>query len=173
MVERVAVFVDGQNLYQALKAHHIGRVDYDRLAAEFSAGYGNLVYKYMCMGVFRREDGFCPPIRFMDALKYKGWEVDKARVEMGREKEADAALTWKMAEGLHRDRWDVLLLFSGDGDLAYPVWKLRQGGKRVIVVQFQNFISLYLAGAASEVVLLDEVSLDRFKIDGDPTAKVA
>jgi uncharacterized LabA/DUF88 family protein len=85
------------------------------------------------------------------------------------EKESDTALALHMIEDGIRDRWDILILVSGDGDLAYPLRKLRQLGKRVVVVQFLDFVARHLAEAADEVVLLHdflEGRLEDFAYEG-------
>lgn len=165
--QRVKAFVDGQNFYHALKKHGVSHVDYEKLVRAFAAEYGSLVGKLLVSGVYV-EGGYISSRRFTDALRYQGWEVIETQLKRTsggyEEKESDVALAWHMADDLRCDLWDVALLFSGDGDLAYPVRRITAKGKLVIVVQFQDFISRRLAEAASEVRLLDPEFLNPFVI---------
>ncbi|KGQ21513.2 LabA-like NYN domain-containing protein [Thermus filiformis] len=158
--ERVAVFVDGQNLFHALKKRGIFHLDYEKMARALAAPYGRLERRLLVTGVWVEAGGYIRQRRFTDALRYQGWEVVETRVEERPErwveKESDTALAFHMTEDAIKDRWDILILVSGDGDLAYPVRKLRQMGKRVVVVQFEEFLSHHLKEAADKVVLLDD-----------------
>jgi uncharacterized LabA/DUF88 family protein len=171
--EKVAVFVDGQNLFHALKGRNIFHLDYEKLARALAAPYGKLERRLLVTGVRVEPGGYVRQRKFTDALRYQGWEVVETRVEERPEgwveKESDTALAFHMTEDGIRDRWDVLILVSGDGDLAYPLRKLRQLGKRVVVVQFEDFLSHHLEEAADEVVLLHdflEGRLEDFAYEG-------
>lgn len=165
--KRVKVFVDGQNFYHALKKHGIPRVDYEKLARALAAEYGSLVGKLLVTGVYV-EEGYVFSRRFTDALRHQGWQVIETPVKRTpwghEEKESDVVLACEITKDLSNDRWDVVLLLSGDGDLAYPVREATAMGKLVVVVQFQDFISRRLAEAASDVRLLDPEFLDPFVI---------
>jgi uncharacterized LabA/DUF88 family protein len=171
--EKVAVFVDGQNLFHALKKQNIFHLDYEKLARALAAPYGKLERRLLVTGVRVEPGGYVRQRKFTDALRYRGWEVVETRVEERPggwvEKESDTALALHMIEDGIRDRWDILILVSGDGDLAYPLRKLRQLGKRVVVVQFLDFVARHLAEAADEVVLLHdflEGRLEDFAYEG-------
>jgi len=158
--EKVAVFVDGQNLFYALKNRSILHLDYEKLARALAAPYGRLERRLLVTGIWVEAGGYVRQRKFLDALRHQGWEVVETRVEERSEgwveKESDTAVAFHMTEEGIRDRWDVLILVSGDGDLAYPVRKLRQMGKRAVAVQFLDFLARRLAEAADEVVLLDD-----------------
>jgi uncharacterized LabA/DUF88 family protein len=165
--ERVAVFVDGQNFHHALKKYNLIRIDYEKMARALAVEYGKLVRKLLVSGV-HIEGGYVFQRPFTDALRYQGWEVVETHLKEGfgkrEEKEADAALVWEMAEDTLSDRWDVLLLLSGDGDFAYPVRKATARGKWVVVVQFEDFISKRLERASSYVRPLDSSFLEQFSL---------
>lgn len=166
--ERVAVFVDGQNFHHALKKYNLIRIDYEKMARALAVQYGKLIRKLLVSGVYEDESGYVSLRRFTDALRYQGWEVVETHLKEGfgrrEEKEADAALVWEMAEDTLSDRWDVLLLLSGDGDFAYPVRKATARGKWVVVVQFEDFISKRLERASSNVRPLDPSFLEQFSL---------
>ncbi|PZA06063.1 MULTISPECIES: NYN domain-containing protein [unclassified Meiothermus] len=166
-ISRVALFVDGQNLFFAIKKHGLPLpLDYEQLAQALALDHGLLVKKFYVTGVWISPEERIAQRPFLDALRYRGWKVAETRVEekpRGKvEKESDVALAWEMAADALADCWDTLVLLSGDGDLAYAVRQVGQRGKRVVVAQFQDFISLHLAKAAHEVKLLSEADLQRF-----------
>lgn len=135
--ERIALFIDGANLYSAAKALQFD-IDYKRLLALFRQK-GHLVRALYYTAL--AEDQEYSSIRpLIDWLDYNGYSmVTKPTKEytdsMGRRKlkgNMDIELTvdaMRLAESL-----DHIVLFSGDGDFKSLVAALQQKGKRVSVV---------------------------------------
>jgi uncharacterized LabA/DUF88 family protein len=135
--ERVALFVDGSNLYATAKA--IGfDIDYKRLLAFFAkrARMIRAIYYTALM-----DDAEYSPIRpLIDWLDYNGFMiVTKPAKEftdsMGRRKvkgNMDIELAVDMMQ--LADSLDHIVLFSGDGDFRSLVEAVQQKGKRVSVV---------------------------------------
>jgi uncharacterized LabA/DUF88 family protein len=135
--ERVALFIDGANLYSASKALQFD-IDYKRLLAFFRQK-GHLVRALYYTAL--AEDQEYSSIRpLIDWLDYNGYTmVTKPTKEytdaLGRRKlkgNMDIELTvdaMRLAESL-----DHIVLFSGDGDFKSMVAALQQKGKRVTVV---------------------------------------
>lgn len=135
--ERIALFIDGANLYSAAKALQFD-IDYKRLLALFRQK-GQLVRALYYTAL--AEDQEYSSIRpLIDWLDYNGYTmVTKPTKEytdsMGRRKlkgNMDIELTvdaMRLAESL-----DHIVLFSGDGDFKSLVAALQQKGKRVSVV---------------------------------------
>ena len=136
-VERVALFIDGSNLYAAARALGFD-IDYKRLLQHFS-GMGYLVRAFYYTALI--EDQEYSPIRpLVDWLDYNGYTmVTKPTKEFtdaaGRRKikgNMDIELAvdvMEMAESL-----DHIVLFSGDGDFRRLVEAAQRKGKRVSVV---------------------------------------
>ena len=135
--EKVALFIDGANLYATAKSLGFD-IDYKRLLREFhSRGYLLRAFYYTAV----IEDQEYSSIRpLIDWLDYNGYSVvTKATKEFvdqtGRRKvkgNMDIELTvdaMRLAESL-----DHIVLFSGDGDFRSLVAALQQMGKRVSVV---------------------------------------
>ena len=135
--ERVAVFIDGANLYAATKALGFD-IDYKRLLEAFR-GRGHLVRALYYTAV--PEDQEYSSIRpLVDWLDYNGFTIvtkpakevseasgrRKLRGDMDVELSVDAM---RLAASL-----DHIVLISGDGDFRYLVEALQQMGKRVSVV---------------------------------------
>ena len=135
--ERLALFIDGANLYSAARSLGFD-IDYKRLL-ELFAKKGRLIRAfYYTMLV---EDQEYSPIRpLIDWLDYNGYTMvtkpmkeftdssgrRKVKGNMDIELSVDAM---KLASSL-----DHIVLFTGDGDFRALVGALQQEGKRVSVV---------------------------------------
>lgn len=135
--ERLALFIDGSNLYAAAKA--IGfDVDYKRLLDHFAAK-GRLIRAFYYTALI--DDQEYSPIRpLVDWLDYNGYTmVTKPAKEFtdsyGRRKikgNMDIEIAIDMME--MADTVDHIALFSGDGDFRRLVEAVQRKGVRVSVV---------------------------------------
>ena len=135
--ERIALFIDGSNLYAAARALEFD-IDYKRLLEVFAAK-GHLVRAFYYTALV--EDQEYSPIRpLVDWLDYNGYTmVTKPTKEFtdsaGRRKikgnmDIELAIdVMEMAEHL-----DHVVLFSGDGDFRRLVDAIQRKGLRVSVV---------------------------------------
>ncbi|MBA5776644.1 NYN domain-containing protein [Stappia sp. F7233] len=135
--EKIALFIDGANLYSTAKA--IGfDIDYKRLLKEFqSTGYLLRAYYYTAL----IEDQEYSSIRpLIDWLDYNGYKVVTKPVKefvdsSGRRKvkgNMDIELAVDAMEIV--DHVDHVVLFSGDGDFRSLVEALQRRGRKVSVV---------------------------------------
>jgi uncharacterized LabA/DUF88 family protein len=135
--ERIALFIDGSNLYAAARALNFD-IDYKRLLEQFAAK-GHLVRAFYYTALI--EDQEYSPIRpLIDWLDYNGYAmVTKPTKEFtdasGRRKikgnmDIELAIdVMEMAEHV-----DHVVLFSGDGDFRRLVEAVQRKGVRVTVV---------------------------------------
>jgi uncharacterized LabA/DUF88 family protein len=135
--ERIALFIDGANLYAAARALGFD-IDYKRLLEQFAAK-GRLVRAFYYTALV--EDQEYSPIRpLIDWLDYNGYTmVTKPTKEFtdasGRRKikgNMDIELAIDVME--MADHVDHILLFSGDGDFRRLVEAVQRKGVRVSVV---------------------------------------
>jgi uncharacterized LabA/DUF88 family protein len=135
--ERVAMFIDGANLYATARALGFD-IDYKRLLEIFS-GRCNLVRALYYTALV--EDQEYSPIRpLVDWLDYNGYTmVTKPTKEFtdatGRRKvkgNMDIELAIDVMEMI--DHLDHIVLFSGDGDFRRLVEAVQRRGRRVTVV---------------------------------------
>jgi len=135
--ERLALFIDGSNLYAAARALGFD-IDYKLLRSEF-VRRGKLVRAFYYTALL--EDQEYSPIRpLVDWLDYNGFTmVTKPAKEftdsMGRRKvkgNMDIELAVDAME--MADRIDHMVLFSGDGDFRPLVEGIQRRGVRVSVV---------------------------------------
>jgi uncharacterized LabA/DUF88 family protein len=135
--ERIALFIDGANLYATAKALNFD-IDYKRLLREFQSK-GRLIRAFYYTALV--EDQEYSAIRpLIDWLDYNGYSVvtkptkefvdstgrRKVKGNMDIELAVDAM---EMAEHL-----DHIVLFSGDGDFRSLVEAIQRKGVRVSVV---------------------------------------
>lgn len=135
--ERLALFIDGSNLYAAARALGFD-IDYKRLL-ELFASKGQLLRAFYYTALV--EDQEYSPIRpLVDWLDYNGFTmVTKPTKEFtdatGRRKikgNMDIELAIDMME--MADKLDHIVLFSGDGDFRRLVDAVQRKGVRVTVV---------------------------------------
>ncbi|MGH8515096.1 MAG: NYN domain-containing protein [Gammaproteobacteria bacterium] len=135
--ERIALFIDGANLYSAARALGFD-IDYRRLLKVFREK-GRMVRAYYYTALV--EDQEYSPIRpLIDWLDYNGYTVvTKATKEFvdqtGRRKvkgNMDIELAVDAME--IAEHIDQMVLFSGDGDFRSLVEAVQRRGVRVIVV---------------------------------------
>ncbi|HZH27166.1 MAG TPA: NYN domain-containing protein [Azospirillaceae bacterium] len=135
--ERIALFIDGSNLYNTAKALGFD-IDYKRLL-EMVAGRGRLLRAFYYTTLV--EDQEYSPLRpLVDWLDYNGYTlVTKPAKEFtdaaGRRRvkgSMDVELAVDMLE--MSDHIDHAVLFSGDGDFVRLVEAVQRKGVRVSVV---------------------------------------
>ncbi len=135
--ERVALFIDGANLYAAARALDFD-IDYRKLLTCFS-GHCQMIRAFYYTALL--EDQEYSPIRpLVDWLDYNGYTmVTKPTKEFtdsfGRRKikgNMDIELTIDVME--MAERLEHIVLFSGDGDFRRMVEAVQRKGVRVTVV---------------------------------------
>ncbi len=135
--ERLALFIDGANLYSAARSLGFD-IDYKRLL-ELFAKKGRLIRAfYYTMLV---EDQEYSPIRpLIDWLDYNGYTMVTKPIKeftdsQGRRKSKGSVDIDLSVDALEMtDKVDHILLFSGDGDFRRLVEAIQRKGVRVTVV---------------------------------------
>src|SRR6478752_4824180 len=135
--ERIAIFIDGANLYSAARGLAFD-IDYKRLLDLFRSK-GRLIRAYYYTALV--EDQEYSPVRpLVDWLDYNGYSlVTKSAREytdsQGRKRwrgDMDVEIAVDMMEAAAYA--DHLVLFSGDGDFRCLVEAVQRRGARVTVV---------------------------------------
>lgn len=135
--ERVAVFIDGANLYSAARSLGFD-IDYKRLLTLFQ-NKGRLIRAFYYTALVEEQE-YSPIRPLIDWLDYNGYTmVTKPAREFtdayGRRKvrgSMDIELAVDMME--IAERLDHIVLFSGDGDFRRLVESVQRRGVRVTVV---------------------------------------
>jgi len=136
-VERIALFIDGANLYASAKALGFD-IDYKRLLREFQAK-GRLIRAFYYTALV--DDQEYSSIRpLVDWLDYNGYAVvtkpTKEFVDSTGRRKVKGNMDIELAVNAMEmaQHIDLMVLFSGDGDFRSLVEAMQRKGVRVAVV---------------------------------------
>ena len=135
--DRVALFIDGANLYSAAKALNAD-LDFKKLV-DLYRGQAELVRAYYYTAVIEGEE-FSPIKPLVDWLDYNGFTVVTKPVKRFTDAQGHVRTKGNMDIEIAVDmlelapRLDHVVLFSGDGDFRRLVQAVQARGVRVTVV---------------------------------------
>ncbi len=157
--QRVALFVDTQNLYYSARENYDRQVNYETLLNLAVRGRRLILARAF---VVERE-GDSTAFGFVTKLTSLGYRVSRRLVRMHRVGEAGQLVLegdWDMgiAADIVRalDHFDVLVLASGDGDFTPIVQLVQEKGKRVEVLAFRESAAQSLLDAADRFLPLPD-----------------
>ena len=137
---RVIVFVDAANLECSLKELK-WHMDYQKFYDYFSKNTNLYAIRFYCVRFDNAEQG-----NFFTALKKMGFKLVTKKMKIIRDGNTtirkanfDVEITYDALE--LREKYDTLVLFSGDSDFEYLIKKLRGYKKSTIVVSASYHIS--------------------------------
>lgn len=142
--ERLALFIDGTNLYKA--AEQLGfNIDYKLLRQEFER-QGKLIRAYYYTALRDKDSGEHDPVRkLVDWLEYNGFKMVTKPTKEQTDSEGKRKIKGNLDIELAVDalelapKMDHAVIFSGDGDFTYLVKSLQRQGVRVSVVSTTQF----------------------------------
>lgn len=151
--QRIAVFIDVQNLYHSAKNLYQARANFGEILKLAVSGR-KLIRAFAY--VVRTKTGEEKP--FFDALTNLGIEtrVKDLQEYYGGLKKADWDVGIAVDAIKTSDGVDVIVLLSGDGDYTPLVEYLKNHGKRVEVIAFGKSTSTRLKEVADEFLNLDD-----------------
>ncbi|MEM9275855.1 MAG: NYN domain-containing protein [Cyanobacteria bacterium P01_F01_bin.143] len=165
---RVAIFIDGSNLFYA--ALQLGiEIDYSKLLHSLTSG-SRLLRSFFYTGVDRtneKQQGF---LLWMRRNGYRVIAKDLVQLPDGSKKanlDVEIAVDMMALVG----SYDTAVLVSGDGDLAYAVDAVSYRGARVEVVSLRSMTSDSLINVADRYIDLDQIKTEiqkTSKSSGDP-----
>lgn len=163
---RVAIFIDGGNLFYA--ALQLGiEVNYTKLLRCLTAG-SKLLRPFFYTGVDSDND---KQQNFLLWMRRNGYRViAKKLIEFpdgSKKADLDVEITVDMMSLI--DCYDTAVLVSGDGDLAYAVNAISYRGVRVEIVSLRSMTSDSLINVADTYIDLQEIKDHIQKI---PAAKI-
>ena len=154
---RVAIFIDGSNLFYA--ALQLGiEIDYSKLLFRLTGG-SRLLRSFFYTGVDRtneKQQGF---LLWMRRNGYRVIAKDLVQLPDGSKKanlDVEIAVDMMALVG----SYDTAVLVSGDGDLAYAVDAVSYRGARVEVVSLRSMTSDSLINVADHYIDLDQIKED-------------
>ncbi|MCC7478435.1 NYN domain-containing protein [bacterium] len=150
--QRVAIFVDVQNMYYAARNQYQRRLNFEALMERIVSG--RRLARAICYIVQSPE---VDQSSFISFLLQAGYEVKSK--ELRRRLDGSAKGDWDMGIAIDSiaiaDKVDVVALVSGDGDFSDLVRHHKARGLRVEVYAFPGSVSEELRAVATEFVLLD------------------
>ena len=163
MEDRVAIFIDGSNLYHALRSNFRR---YDLNFASFTSklcGARRLFRTYyynVLQDATQRPDVYREQQEFLDTLRktpYLEIRLGSTKIAQGTavEKGVDVMLATDLLYFAWNDFYDVAVLVSGDSDFAYALQAVKNMGKHVEVAYFESGVSKDLLEVADNQHLLD------------------
>ncbi len=163
MEKRVAIFIDGSNLYHALqtnfKQHNL---NFTAFASKL-CGQRHLfrIYYYnVLQDPIQRPDGRKEQQDFLDALQkipYLEIRLGGTKLSQGVpvEKGIDIMLATDLLYFAQNDSYDVAILVSGDADFTYALQAVKNMGKHIEVAYFESGVSRDILNVADEQHLLN------------------
>lgn len=169
--ERVMIFIDGSNVFKSIKNYNREnqqefKIDYFKLI-DFLTNGRNLIRPYY----YGSED--VPPnqsqTNYLNKLRFSGFEVvskplrshtDKDGVLFKIEKGVDVSLATDFISLAWENAFDTAIIVSGDSDYIEAIKRVKQKGKKVEVVAFQNAIGSDLKMTGDKTILLDDITKD-------------
>jgi uncharacterized LabA/DUF88 family protein len=154
---RVAIFIDGSNLFYA--ALQLGiEIDYTKLLYRLTGG-SRLLRAFFYTGVDRsneKQQGF---LLWMRRNGYRVIAKDLVQLPDGSKK---ANLDVEIAVDLMAlvGAYDTAVIVSGDGDLAYAADSVSYRGARIEVVSLRSMTSDSLINVADRYIDLDQIKED-------------
>ena len=135
--ERIALFVDGSNLYSTVKTLDF-EIDYGKMLDLFK-GKGRLIRANYYTALVEEED-YSPIRPLVDWLDYNGWHAVTKPVKSMVDRDGRRRIKGDMDAEIIVDMLglaphiDHLILVSGDGDFRVAVEALQKQGVRVTVM---------------------------------------
>jgi len=163
MPPRVAIFIDGSNLYHALQnnfqRHDLNYEDFSKKLCNSRQLYRTYYYNVL-QDPAQRPDGSREQQDFLDVLRktpYLEMRLGGTKTSQGVsvEKGIDVMLATDLVCFAWEDHYDVAIVVSGDADFAYAVQAVKNLGKYVEVAYFESGVSRDMLGVADTTHLLN------------------
>ena len=166
-MNRVCVFIDGSNLYFALKRNNkMTRVDYYQLSLALAGEGRKLMRTYYYNAVFDTNhfsDKAKSQQSFFDSLDRTPYlELRLGRIIQNREghrieKGVDVLMAADMVYYAARDFYDTAIVLTEDQDFSPAMHLVKELGKQVELAVFPDAQSREMIRAADKVVALGDV----------------
>lgn len=155
--ERVGVFIDASNLAASARREHGGKFDFLTLLPEVVGARRRVAAVAFVVNNDDGERGEGGFAGFVRSLQAAGYEVrqkrPRVRADGSRKADWDMGIAMEIIDA--RNRLDVVVLGSGDGDFLPLVARLKRWNKRVEVAAYRGSTDAELIRAADEFIPLD------------------
>ncbi len=149
---KVYVFIDVENIFYSQR--NLGwKISYEKLMKYFKKE----CQKVKCFAYSGLDENNTKQKKFLDMLEINGYVVRRKvvkKINLGHNKykwksNLDVELALEMVELI--DKYDTAILMSGDSDFVTPLDKIKQKGKRVIVMSTRGRVAKELLERAKYI----------------------
>jgi uncharacterized LabA/DUF88 family protein len=167
--ERVAIFIDGSNLYYSLKDLRIKRIDFRKLISLLSENklLTSTYYYNASLNRGINKERYWEQQKFFDFLrKIPNFKVILCRMRKHKKdgkvsfdvKGDDIYLAIDLVPGAYENLYEIAIIVSGDEDFVPAIQKAQKLGKKVINAYFRSTSSNYLKHICDESFCIDEIT---------------
>src|SRR4030042_453256 len=165
MDDRVAIFIDGSNLYHGLRSsfghHNISSSEFANKLCGARRLFRTYYYNVL-QDQTQKPDSYREQQEFLDILRKTPYlEVRLGGTKMSQRVPVEKGIDVMLATDLLYFAWngfyDVAVLVSGDADFAYALQAVKNMGKHVEVAYFEGGISKDLLNIADNRHLLNHI----------------
>ncbi|MEK6898549.1 MAG: NYN domain-containing protein [Nanoarchaeota archaeon] len=163
--ERVAIFIDGSNLYHSLKKYKI-KYNFEKIISklENKREIVNIFYYTALLDKYFDEEKYKNHLKFLEKLK----RIPKFNIVLCNLKKIilkdgsvtfaikgdDVCLTTDIISGAYENLYDIAILVSGDEDFVPAIKAVQKIGKRVINAFFPKSSSYILRNYCNDSINL-------------------
>lgn len=178
MVKKIFIYIDGANFYGGLtsinKRFSDTKFDFQRFVNYIVGGdeliqvnyYNALIKKKINEVIWKKQKNFFDRLRKIPKFKVNLC-TRKSRLNiLGEEyhtiKGDDLMLALDMIEDCYNNKFDKVILFSGDGDFTELVKRVKKRSKEVEICYFHNCVSKVLLNKADNSILINRKISNKF-----------
>jgi len=167
--ERVAIFIDGSNLYYSLKNLGINRIDFQKLIQLLTES--NLListfYYNASLNIKINPKTYWEQQKFFNELeKIPDFNVVLCKLRKHKRKNGnyvfdvkgdDVHLAVDMVSGAYEDLYDIAIIVSGDEDFVPAIKKAQKLGKKIINAYFKSSSSASLKKTCDDFIYMNDL----------------
>ena len=166
--ERVAVFIDGSNLYYSLKDLNINKINFQKLISTLTKDKLLISTSYYnaSLDISIDPKKYWEQQKFFDKLrKISDFNVVLCRMRKHKKdgkfsfdvKGDDVYLAVDLVSGAYENLYDIAIIISGDEDFVPAIQKAQKLNKKVINAFFKSTSSNYLKNICDESICMDKI----------------
>lgn len=186
--KRLAIFIDGSNLYfklRSLDLDNLSKFGYRKFLDWLSLGK-QIVFQAYYVAVVRAAPGNQAAQKLRQGQQALFWHLSRQGITIKKgflmhssgkyhEKGVDVQIATDLLVGAYEDLYDIALVVSSDTDLLPAMAKVKSLGKEIEYVGFghQPSLAMQTAATVSKLVLKEELETFVYKekaLDADKTA---
>lgn len=168
--ERVAIFIDGSNLYHSLRNLGMDRIDFQKLIRLLTKS-NHLISTFYYNASLNRgvnERKYWKQQKFFDELrKIPDFKVILCKLRKHKRKNGDYEFDVKgddvhlavdLVSGAYENLYDTAIIVSGDEDFVPAIKKVQKLGKKVVNAYFKISSSASLKKTCNDCIYLNKIA---------------